>query len=203
MSQANFDPETAENERLAFASAREEILKRVELRDRMVVMSFSISMAILGGTMVSRDPMIGLLVPVFNLGSTLVVCQHTLAIHYLCCWTRREISFPHWARSRELGELHDTAITARAMAQAAIFFTPAFVAIAYGYRSAFAQTSVLLSGFWWAGILMLITTCYVQWKTLVSVLAINRATGYESPGTARPPRPEPAPTEKNSLRRAS
>src|SRR6188768_2440742 len=105
--------------REAFVAARAEILKRVELRDRMLVTSFSISMAILGGTMVSKDPMIGLLVPVFDFGSVLVVCQHTATIHQLCCWTRREIPFPHWARSRELRVLHREAITARALAQAA------------------------------------------------------------------------------------
>lgn len=164
--------------REAFSAARAEILKRIELRDRMLITAFSISMAILGGTMVSENPMIGLLVPVFGLGTALVVCQHTASIHAICCWTRRAIPFVHFARSPELEELHRNAITSRALAQAAIFLTPSLVAIAYGYPAAFARTSVLLSGLWWTGILALVMMVWIQWRTLTGVIDANRRRGY-------------------------
>lgn len=188
----------------AFAAARAEVLKRIELRDRMLITSCTVSTAILGGTMLARDPMIGLLVPVFGLGAALVVCQHTIAIHQICCWTRRLVS-GHWARSEELRVLHTRAIPERAMAQGAIFVAPALVALAYGYRGAFAETSVLLSGLWWAGVLLIAAAVLVQWRTFSGVMAINRATGYENapidrvPERASPttnsPRPRPGPTQ--------
>lgn len=180
MSQETFQTHNdSSGARDAFVTARAEVLKRVELRDRMVVTYLSISIAILCGTVLSEDPTLGLLVPVFGLGAVLVVCQHTAAIHRICCWTRRVIPFPHWARSRELQGLHQSAIVLRAIAQAAIFVTPACVSIAYGYAAAFARMSVLLSGLWWLSVLTLVATVYVQCKTLSDVLAVNKRTGYE------------------------
>ena len=164
----------------AFVSARTEILTRVELRDRLVTNSFSISIAILGGTMLSKDPMIGLLVPVFAFGSSLVACQHTSAIHSICSWSRREVPFPHFARSKELRKLHRSDIAARAVAQSAIFMAPSFVALTYAYSAAFSDVSVLLSGLWWAGVLLVLGIAFVQWRTLARVVALNRHTGYES-----------------------
>lgn len=186
-----------ESETTAFESARSEILLRISLRDRIVVTSFTLSTAILGGTMLSRDPMLGLLVPVFNMGAALVACAHTAAIHRICAWTRCEIPFNHWARSNQLRDLHRGAIAERALAQAAILVTPAMVALAYGYHAAFARTSVLLSGLWWSGVLMTVTTSAVQWRTLLSVLQVNRETGYQDArsrhqGNDEPPSIRPA-----------
>src|SRR6187549_1423516 len=101
MAQSSNSP-PPESEYAAFDSARSEILLRISLRDRIVTTSFTLSTAILGGTMLSRDPMLGLLVPVFNMGAALVACAHTAAIHRICAWTRREIPFNHWARSSQL-----------------------------------------------------------------------------------------------------
>jgi len=180
----------------AFDAARAEVLKHIELRDRMLTTSCTISTAILGSTMLSRDSMIGMLVPVVGLGATLVVCQHTVAIHEICCWTRQLLPI-HWARSKELRLLHARAIPERAMAQGAFFVAPALVALAYGYGAAFAEASVLLSGLWWAGVLLVACGLFVQWRTFSSVIAINRATGYEDAPVTLPPEP-PSPAKTSS-----
>lgn len=148
--------------------------------------------------MLSQDPMIGMLVPVLSLGATLVACQHTTAIHQICCWTRCLVP-GHWARSKDLRALHLRSIPERAMAQGCIFVAPALFALAYGYYAAFAQASVLLSGLWWAGVLMIVCGLVVQWRTFGSVIAINSATGYEDAPIG--PLPEPPPVAEASQAR--
>lgn len=164
----------------SFNAARAEILKHMELRDRMLVTSFTVNTGILGGTMLSKDPMIGLLVPVFGFGAAMVVCQHTDAIHAICCWTRRAIPFPHFGRSRELRNLHRKCLVSRAAAQAAILIAPALVALTYAYSAAFRQVSVELSGLWWCGVALVLGMSAHQFKTVCRVVRLNRETGYEN-----------------------
>lgn len=176
--------QTTETDIAAFNKAREELLKRVELRDKMVLAYIGLSMATLGGTMLSKIAIVGLLIPAFGFAVSLIVNQHTMAIHYICCWTRRAASFPHWGNSAELEELHGLAIRPRVVAHLAVFVIPSLVALVYAYPVAFAHADPFKSGLWWFGVVMMLVTTYSLIGAGRRIIEKNVKVGYS---VQRPP----------------
>jgi hypothetical protein len=165
--------------RTSFQTARQEIITRMTLRDQLIMAFLAGSTAITGGAIAYAKPMVALMVPFFGLASSIVVGQHTSAIHSICCWTRRMVAFQHWGRSVELRNMHNSSIHTRAYAQMLIFIPPSLAALLFSARDAFAEASMLLSGLFWTGVLCTILSIYTQRRVLSFVRELNRTTGYE------------------------
>lgn len=144
------------------ATARSEIIQRLQLRDNVLLVFLGATGALFGialGT--NANPEILLVVPYLTLGATLIISQHHEVIGSLGLFLREELhpalekmgdAAPEWDTSDALREYHSQAIWMRILAHTILLIIPPLGSLAINWHhrvvSAFPQGLA-----WWLGAL--------------------------------------------------
>lgn len=169
--------EDRQDRRVAFETARQEILLRINLRDRWL-WTFT---AAIGGIVafVTTRHWLALLIPFLAMTCSAMVAMHTAVVHSKCAWTRSSTDFDHWAKSKHMRKLHHAGLPGRAIVQTCVFVGPSVVALYYAAEASQAAPILLSAGTWWfAGVCTLAAGVF-QWCAVRHARACSRQAGYD------------------------
>jgi hypothetical protein len=155
-------------------TARSEIIKRLELRDNVLVIYLGAIGALFGvafGTSVNKEVL--LVVPYLTLGAATIISQHQEVIGSLGRFLYLELqpfmesigeAAPQWDASKSLLDYLPQAIWLRTIGHLLLIITPAITALyinwRHGFYSAFPESSV-----WWFGFVFVLLAISVIVKS--------------------------------------